>query len=109
MDLTDNVNISTYDVWGRFVDPLRKASMRYSVDNIIGARVYRNDPSAIPELPEHEIPSGTVDSLVDVLNGEAQISRQIDLQGNYEQPTADSLNGANLNDFSERRTPIYNC
>ncbi len=98
MDLTDNVNISTYDVWGRFVDPLRKASMRYSVDNIIGARVYRNDPSAIPELPEHEIPSGTVESLVDVLNGEAQISRQNDLQGNYEQPTADSLNGANLND-----------
>jgi len=45
MDLTDNVNISTYDVWGRFVEPLRQASVRYNIDNIIGARVYPNDPS----------------------------------------------------------------
>ena len=64
MDLTDNVNISTYDVWGRFVEPLRKASTRYGVDNIIGARVYRNDASAIPDLPENVVPSGTVNLLI---------------------------------------------
>ena len=107
MDLTDNVNISTYDVWGRFVEPLRKASMRYSVDNIIGARVYRNDPSAIPELPETEIPSGTVESLDDVLNGEAQISRENDQQDNYDHRTADSLSDIKLNDSANaERLPV---
>ncbi|MDY6978001.1 MAG: DUF2066 domain-containing protein, partial [Pseudomonadota bacterium] len=78
MDLTDSVNISTYDVWGRFAEPLRKASMRYSVDNIIGARVYRNDPNAIPDLPENVVPSGTVESLNNVLNEEAQAERYDD-------------------------------
>tara|TARA_Y100000310_G_scaffold287930_1_gene313170 strand:- start:7277 stop:8674 length:1398 start_codon:yes stop_codon:yes gene_type:complete len=72
MDLTDNVNISTYDVWGRFVEPLRQASVRYNIDNIIGARVYPNDPSAIPDLPENAVPSGTVESLDDVLSKEGQ-------------------------------------
>ncbi|WP_334020795.1 DUF2066 domain-containing protein [Alteromonas sp. S015] len=78
MDLTDNVNISTYDVWGRFVEPLRKASARYGVDNIIGARVYRNDPRTIPDLPENAVPSGTVESLDIVLNEEAQFRAQTD-------------------------------
>ncbi len=54
MDLTDNVNITTYDVWGRFVEPVREASHRYSVDNIIAARVYKNDSSFIPDLPNAE-------------------------------------------------------
>ncbi|WP_394224181.1 DUF2066 domain-containing protein [Alteromonas gracilis] len=76
MDLTDNVTISTYDVWGRFVGPLRKASVRYGVDNIIGARVYRNGPSAIPDLPENVVPSGTIESLDDVVNEEALTSSQ---------------------------------
>jgi len=67
MDLTDNVNITTYDVWGRFVEPLRNASVRYAVDNIIGARVYKNDPTIIPELPEDTVPSGTVDEILDEL------------------------------------------
>lgn len=78
MDLTDSVNISTYDVWGRFAEPLRKASLRYSVDNIIGARVYRNDPNAIPDLPENVVPSGTVESIDNVLNDEAQTKRYDD-------------------------------
>lgn len=72
MDLTDNVNISSYDIWGRFAGPLRKASARYSVDNIIGARVYRNDASAIPDLPDNVVPSGTVESLDDVFLDETQ-------------------------------------
>jgi hypothetical protein len=76
MDLTDSVNISSYDVWGRFAGPLRKASARYSVDNIIGARVYRNDASAIPDLPENVVPSGTVESLDDVLLDETQSDEQ---------------------------------
>ena len=91
MDLTDNVNISTYDVWGRFVEPLRKASMRYSVDNIIGARVYRNDPSAIPDLPENVVPSGTVESLDNVLTGEAQVRRQNDQLNAYENGTQETV------------------
>ncbi|WP_420932913.1 DUF2066 domain-containing protein [Alteromonas sp. A081] len=55
MDLTDNVNITTYDVWGRFVEPVREASRRYSVDNIIAARVYKNDSSFVPDLPNAEV------------------------------------------------------
>jgi len=51
MDLTDNVNITTYDVWGRFIEPVREASRRYSVDNIIAARLYENDSTFIPDLP----------------------------------------------------------
>lgn len=90
MDLTDSVNISTYDVWGRFVEPLRKASIRYSVDNIIGARVYRNDPSTIPELPENLVPSGTVESLDTVLTDEAKARHQGELQNAHNQGTAES-------------------
>ena len=51
MDLTDSVNITTYDVWARFVEPVREASRRYSVDNIIAARLYKNDSTFVPDLP----------------------------------------------------------
>ncbi|TKB03676.1 DUF2066 domain-containing protein [Alteromonas portus] len=105
MDLTDNVNISTYDVWGRFVEPLRKASMRYSVDNIIGARVYRNDPSAIPDLPENVVPSGTVESLDNVLTGEAQVRRQNDQLNAYENGTQETVSEEVV---SEERGPVEN-
>ncbi len=54
MDLTDNVNITTYDVWARFVEPVREASRRYSVDNIIAARLYKNDSTFVPDLPNAE-------------------------------------------------------
>ena len=104
MDLTDNVNISTYDVWGRFVEPLRKASMRYSVDNIIGARVYRNTPSEIPDLPENVVPSGTVESLEDVLNEEAQIRNQSDRQSPETQDAYGSI--SNPQQESLARTEI---
>lgn len=60
MDLTDSVNISTYDIWGRFVEPVRNASERYQVDNVIAARVYKNDASAVPDFPrEPEVPAST--------------------------------------------------
>lgn len=55
MDLTDSVNITTYDIWGRFVEPLKVASVRYGIDNIIGARVYRNDSEHIPDIPENPV------------------------------------------------------
>lgn len=55
MDLTDSVNITTYDIWGRFVEPLKLASVRYGIDNIIGARVYRNDSEHIPDIPENPV------------------------------------------------------
>ncbi|MBJ2128294.1 DUF2066 domain-containing protein [Alteromonas sp. IB21] len=90
MDLTDSVNISSYDVWGRFAGPLRKASARYSVDNIIGARVYRNDASAIPDLPDNVVPSGTVESLDDVLLDETQSDEQ---ETESLEPSADKLDG----------------
>ncbi|AXT40856.1 DUF2066 domain-containing protein [Alteromonas sp. BL110] len=101
MDLTDSVNISTYDVWGRFVEPLRKASMRYSVDNIIGARVYRNDPNAIPELPENIVPSGTVESLDNVLDDEAQARRQYDQSTDSTNAETNSLLGSGEGPINE--------
>lgn len=51
MDLTDRTTISIYDVWGRFVQSLTQASNRYSVDNVIGARVYKNEPGTVSEVP----------------------------------------------------------
>jgi len=51
MDLTDNASISIYDVWGRFVQNLTQASQRYGVDNVIGARLYKNTPNHVPSLP----------------------------------------------------------
>ncbi|WP_414830759.1 DUF2066 domain-containing protein [Alteromonas sp. H39] len=52
MDLTDNQAIAIYDIWGRFPQALIKASSRYGVDYIIGARLYKNNNAAIPNLPE---------------------------------------------------------
>ena len=91
MDLTDNVNITIYDVWGRFVEPLQTASVRYGIDNIIGARVYKNDPTVIPELPETVVASGTIDSLEDVLDSEpARMSDQ-----NVERDTPEGVTNSN--------------
>ncbi|CAD5276270.1 conserved exported hypothetical protein [Alteromonas sp. 38] len=52
MDLTDSASISIYDVWGRFVQSLTASSQRYGVDNIIGARLYKNTPGEMPSIPE---------------------------------------------------------
>ena len=62
MDLTDSVTISIYDVWGRFVEPLSTASSRYLVDNIIGARLYKNVPGTIPDIESGEVT--TVDTAI---------------------------------------------
>ncbi len=52
MDLTDSASISIYDVWGRFVQSLTASSQRYGVDNIIGARLYKNTTGEMPSIPE---------------------------------------------------------
>lgn len=51
MDLTDNATISIYDIWGRFTQPLTNASSRYSVDNVIGARLYQNNADTVSAVP----------------------------------------------------------
>lgn len=51
MDLTDSATISIYDVWGRFIQPLTNASSRYSVDNVIGARLYENKADSVSAVP----------------------------------------------------------
>lgn len=71
MDLTDSVAIGIYDVWGRFVDPLSTASSRYLVDNIIGARLYRNVLGDLPDIKSGELK--TLDAAINEqpgLNGE---------------------------------------
>lgn len=107
MDLTDSVNISSYDVWGRFAGPLRKASARYSVDNIIGARVYRNDASAIPDLPENVVPSGTVESLDDVLFDETQSDEQ---GAESSEPSTGGQDGfsSEISPMQDQQTTQYN-
>jgi len=67
MDLTDSVAISIYDVWGRFVEPLSRASSRYLVDNIIGARLYRNVLGDIPDIESGEVT--TVDAAISEQSG----------------------------------------
>jgi hypothetical protein len=39
MDLDDNSHISLSDLWGRFVDPIRQASTRYSPEAIVVMRI----------------------------------------------------------------------
>ena len=74
MDLTDNQAIAVYDIWGRFPQALSKASSRYSVDYVIGARLYRNTGAAIPDLPEPDKETLLSEALVTEWNrpGETQ-------------------------------------
>lgn len=42
MDLDDAARINAFDVWGLFPRQLNLASVRYNVDFVLGARIYRN-------------------------------------------------------------------
>lgn len=70
MDFIDNVNIFIYDVWGWFVEFLCKVFICYSVDNIIGVRVYCNDVSVIFDLLENVVFFGIVEFFDSVLDEE---------------------------------------
>ncbi len=52
MDLDDSLNIGVYDVWGRFVLSLKQASSRYQPDYIVGARLYKVEENALPDIEE---------------------------------------------------------
>lgn len=93
MDLTDSVNISTYDVWGRFVEPVRNASERYQVDNIIAARVYKNDATSVPDFPrEPEGPASTENEETDVSSDESNYSSIDELvQSQFDNGNVDSV------------------
>lgn len=54
MDLDDNTNISTYDVWGRFAERLNTASVRYGADFVVGARLYKVKANPIPDFAQEE-------------------------------------------------------
>ncbi|MBU3022791.1 DUF2066 domain-containing protein [Aestuariibacter sp. A3R04] len=54
MDLDDNTQISTYDVWGRFAERLKHASVRYEPDFVIGARLYKVKANTIPDFEEEK-------------------------------------------------------
>jgi len=43
MDLTDNQNIEIPDLWGRFIDPIKQASIRYVPEAIVIIRVSKNN------------------------------------------------------------------
>ena len=121
MDLTDSASISIYDVWGRFVQSLTASSQRYGVDNIIGARLYKNTPGEMPSIPEglpassnayqdsssqtgeasaaEQPPSGqldlsAVDSLSDGMNPQANEEQQASLAGGEVTATAARVNEA---------------
>ncbi|MGM0524585.1 MAG: DUF2066 domain-containing protein [Pseudomonadota bacterium] len=49
LDLTDNMIISSTDVWGRFLQPIRKASERYASDGVVVAKIASTEN---PEQPE---------------------------------------------------------
>ncbi|OFC68681.1 DUF2066 domain-containing protein [Alteromonas confluentis] len=52
MDLDDSLSISVYDVWGRFAVSLKEASARYQPDYIVGARLYKVEENAVPDIEE---------------------------------------------------------
>lgn len=80
MDLTDRSTISIYDVWGRFVQSLTQASNRYSVDNVIGARVYKNEPGTVSEVPGE---TARLEQLqLDAMRGDSQDLATADLNDN---------------------------
>ena len=80
MDLTDRSTISIYDVWGRFVQSLTQASHRYSVDNVIGARVYKNEPGTVSEVPGE---TARLEQLqLDATRGDSQDLATADLNDN---------------------------
>lgn len=80
MDLTDRSTISIYDVWGRFVQSLTQASNRYSVDNVIGARVYKNEPGTVSEVPGE---TARLEQLqLDATRGDSQDLATADLNDN---------------------------
>ena len=80
MDLTDRSTISIYDVWGRFVQSLTQASHRYSVDNVIGARVYKNEPGTVSEVPGET--AGLEQLQLDATRGDSQDLATADLNDN---------------------------
>ncbi|WP_416308682.1 DUF2066 domain-containing protein [Neptunicella sp. SCSIO 80796] len=41
LDLDDLMNVSVYDVWGRFAAPVIQASQRYNTDSLIIGRIYQ--------------------------------------------------------------------
>ena len=80
MDLTDRSTISIYDVWGRFVQSLTQASHRYSVDNVIGARMYKNEPGTVSEVPGE---TARLEQLqLDATRGDSQDIATADLNDN---------------------------
>lgn len=111
MDLTDSVNISTYDIWGRFVEPVRNASERYQVDNIIAARVYKNDATSVPDFPrEPEMPASTENEETDELSDEDDYSSIDELvQSQFDNGNVDSVeavpNGAITGQQTEQTAP----
>ncbi|MEW9796984.1 DUF2066 domain-containing protein [Alteromonas sp. CYL-A6] len=63
MDLTDSQAISLYEIWGRFSASLKEASLRYATDNIIGARLYHNHQTAVPDLPSQRALTDLITSM----------------------------------------------
>lgn len=46
LDLDDLMNVSAYDVWGRFATPVIKASARYEVESLVIGRIYQSKQPA---------------------------------------------------------------
>lgn len=42
LDLEDQAKVRTADVWGGFSDVIRKASVRYAVENMLAGRLFKN-------------------------------------------------------------------
>ncbi|MBQ4829962.1 DUF2066 domain-containing protein [Alteromonas sp. MMG017] len=102
MDLTDSASISIYDVWGRFVQSLTASSQRYGVDNIIGARLYKNTPGEMPSIPEglpassgsdQDVGEGSTEA--QPLSGELNLS-EVEIDPNGQEVGSGSVTGEEL-------------
>lgn len=93
MDLTDTQAISVYDVWGRFAERLSAASARYTVDGVLGARLYKPSVSDVPEFEQPEIPDAPADETPQPDAGE--MTQSSDLQTDeFGNPIEDTDDGA---------------
>lgn len=54
MDLTDTQNIQIPDLWGRFIDPIKLASQRYTPESIVIIRVSKNTKFTSVEDPSDD-------------------------------------------------------
>ncbi len=70
LDLQDRANINVSDVWANFSEPVNKASIRYSAERVVTARLYQNKETQLWQLDWRFTDHSDIE--VNQLNGDKQ-------------------------------------